>query len=88
MSLLKGRARVDYPNKSFHYHLKWTPDRKIQIGKGSGGFSTVFILHGPSEPNLPEQPITKQEFYALLSDLAGRGFMDNLLDFPPPTLLP
>ena len=84
-------------NRFFHYNLKWTPDRKIQIGKGSGSFSDlfkasgwssrVFILHGPSEPDLPEQPITKQEFYRLLSDLAGRGYTDNLLDFPPAQLL-
>jgi hypothetical protein len=82
---------MENSNRFFHYRLKWTPDRQIQILKGSGGLSSLFklgewtyrlfILYGPSEPDLPEYPITKQEFYRLLSDLAGRGFMDNLLDF-------
>lgn len=65
----------------FHYHLKWTPERKIQVYKGSGWFDHLFILVGPKEPEFPDRPITKQEFYALLSDLAAQGFMDNLLDF-------
>jgi hypothetical protein len=43
--------------------------------------SRVFILHGTREPEFPDHPITKQEFYALLSELAAQGFMDNLLDF-------
>jgi hypothetical protein len=65
----------------FHYHLKWTPDRKIQICKGPAWFSRIFMLYGTTEPSLPEDPVTKQEFYAMLSDLAAKGFMDNLLDF-------
>jgi hypothetical protein len=65
----------------FHYHLKWTPDRKIQVCKGSGWLSQLFILNGPTEPDMPAHPVTKQEFYAILSDLAARGYMDNLLDF-------
>jgi hypothetical protein len=72
---------MDNANTLFHYHLKWTPERKIQICKGSGLLSHLLILSGPHEPNLPEQPITKQEFYALMSSLAAQGFMDNLLDF-------
>jgi hypothetical protein len=65
----------------FHYHLKWTADRKIQVSKGSGWFAKLFILYGPSEPEFPDHPISKQEFYVILSRLAGQGFMDNLLDF-------
>ena len=65
----------------YHFHLKWTPDRKVQVCKGSGWFDRLFILVGNSEPKFPEHPITKQEFYSLLSALAAQGFMDNLLDF-------
>ena len=67
--------------KFHHFHLKWTADRKIQICEGPGWLSRLFILNGAAEPNLPKQPLTKQEFYSLLSDLAAQGFMDNLLDF-------
>jgi hypothetical protein len=72
---------MDDSRKFFHYHLKWTPERKIQVCKGSGWFDRLFILCGTSEPKFPDHPITKQEFYGLLSDLAAQGFMDNLLDF-------
>ncbi|MFL5339468.1 MAG: hypothetical protein ACJ8F7_04805 [Gemmataceae bacterium] len=68
-------------HRFFHFHLKWTPDRKIRICKGPGWLSRLFILSGAAEPDLPRRPLTKQEFYSLLSDLAAQGFMDNLLDF-------
>jgi hypothetical protein len=73
---------MDDSRKFFHYHWRWTPDRKIQIYQGSGwSFNDhLFILCGTKEPKFPDHPVTKQEFYALLSDLAAQGFMDNLLD--------
>jgi hypothetical protein len=64
-----------------YYHLTWTPDRKIVVTKGSGWTGHVFILCGPGQPEFPDHPITKQEFYAMLSELAQQGYMDNLLDF-------
>ena len=72
---------MDETRKYFHYHLKWTPDRKVQVCKGHGWLAPLLILTGSHEPAFPEHPITKQEFYAILGDLAGKGFMDNLLDF-------
>lgn len=69
------------PQRLYRYHLKRTPDRRIQICEGSGWLSPLFILAGPHKPDLPTDPITKQEFYALLSGLAAQGFLDNLVDF-------
>ena len=67
--------------KFTHYHLTWTPERKLLVSKGSGWTGHLFILCGPGEPEFPAHPLTKQEFYAILSDLAAQGYMDNLLDF-------
>jgi hypothetical protein len=72
---------MDESRRFFHYNLKWTADRKFQVCKGSSWFSKLFILCGNGEPRFPNHPITKHEFYALLSNPAARGFMDNLLDF-------
>ena len=65
----------------FQYHLKRTPDGKIEVREGSGWVSRLLILVGPVKPAIPEYPLTKQEFYALLSELAGQGYQDNLIDF-------
>jgi hypothetical protein len=48
------------------------------------GILDVFSSHavtiaGPSEPHVPDRPLTRQELYGLLSDLAARGYWDNLL---------
>jgi hypothetical protein len=72
---------MDQSRQYYHYHLKWTPDRKVQVCEGPGWLSPLFILNGPGRPSFPSQPITKAEFYALLSDLAAKGYVDNLLDF-------
>jgi hypothetical protein len=72
---------MDESWKYWNYHLKWTPERKILVRRGSGWTDQLFVLYGPGEPQFPEHPITKQEFYAILSNLAAQGFMDNLLDF-------
>jgi hypothetical protein len=79
----KGDGTMDDLRKRIVYHLPWTRDRKIEILKGpSFSFlSRTFILIGPREPVLPEAPLTRHEFYTLLSELAGQGFLDNLLDF-------
>jgi hypothetical protein len=75
-SIQTGRRIMDHPQQLFHYHLKRTPDRRIQICEGSGWLSPLFVLAGPRKPDLPVDPITKQEFYALLGELAAQGYMD------------
>ncbi|MBO0699358.1 MAG: hypothetical protein J2P46_13260 [Zavarzinella sp.] len=65
----------------FRYHLKRTADGKIEVREGSGWVSRLLILVGPTKPATPERPLTKAEFYALTSELAGRGYQDNLMDF-------
>ena len=42
-------------------------------------FGDAITFVGPSEPDIPDRPLTRQEVYALLSDLAAKGFWDNLL---------
>jgi hypothetical protein len=72
---------MDDDRQFYHYHLKRTPDGRIHAKAGAGWLSPILILVGPSDPALPDHPITKQEFYTLLADLAGRGYLDNLIDF-------
>jgi hypothetical protein len=58
------------------------PQDFAQLGRR--GFKDMFsgnamTITGPSEPDIPDRPLTRQESYALLSDLAAKGYWDNLL---------
>jgi len=39
----------------------------------------AMTITGPGALDIPDRPLTRQEFHALLSDLAARGYLDNLL---------
>jgi hypothetical protein len=39
----------------------------------------VINFTGPAVPEIPDRPLTRQEFYLLLSDLAAKGYWDTLL---------
>jgi len=73
------------PRRSFVFCLESAPDGKFRVCKGHGLFKfkwpipRTFTLFGNTVPKFPEHPISMQEFYAILSDLAGRGFRDDLL---------
>lgn len=67
----------------WNYRLDKTRDGKYHL-RLRRGFKDMFTgdamtITGPSEPDIPDRPLTRQEFYALLSDLAAKGYWDNLL---------
>jgi hypothetical protein len=66
-----------------NYYLERLEDGKIRINKMQGWKdclrTEVVTFSGPGEPEVPDRPLTRQEFYVLLSDLAGKGFWDSLL---------
>jgi hypothetical protein len=68
----------------WNYRLDRTSDGKyllrlrrtvMDMVKGQYALS----ITGPSEPEIPDRPMTRQEFYTLLADLAAKGYQDNLL---------
>jgi hypothetical protein len=68
--------------KLFRFHRTLTADGKIHVHKGTHRLAEfVFTLSGPAspEPAFPDHPITRAEFYALMSEFAARGYWDNLL---------
>jgi hypothetical protein len=68
---------------AFTYRLERTNDSKYLLRRRRGlkdaFIGDSFVITGPSEPALPEHPLTRQEFYTLLSDLAAKGYWDSLL---------
>ncbi len=66
-----------------NYRLDKTTDGKYLLRRRRGikdWFSGDSIsISGPGEPDIPDGPLTRQEFYTLLSDLAAKGFWDSLL---------
>lgn len=73
-------------HKVFRFHRKWAPDGRLHVHAGSHLLADfVITLVGPAtpEPAFPDRPITRAEFYALMSEFSARGYVDNLLDTPP-----
>jgi hypothetical protein len=70
-------------NYRVNYRLDKMKDGRYLVRRRRGirdmFFGDAITFVGPSEPDIPDRPLTRQEFYALLSDLAAKGFWDNLL---------
>jgi hypothetical protein len=71
-------------NRIWNYSLDKTPDGKylLRLRRGiKDMFKGQYALSitGPAEPEIPDRPMTRQELYTLLGDLAAKGYQDNLL---------
>ncbi len=68
----------------WNYRLDKTSDGKYLL-RLRRGIKDMFrgrdalSITGPGEPEIPDRPMTRQEFYTLLGDLAAKGYQDNLL---------
>jgi hypothetical protein len=66
-----------------NYYLERMKDGRIHIRKMQGWQdclrSEVITFSGPDEPEIPDHPLTRQEFYVLLGNLAAKGYWDSLL---------
>jgi hypothetical protein len=67
----------------WNYCLDRTPDGRYLLRPRRGiqdSFTgDTITITGPSEPDIPDRPLTRREFYALLSDLAAKGYWDSLV---------
>ncbi|QEH34623.1 hypothetical protein OJF2_31640 [Aquisphaera giovannonii] len=73
----------DSSYRQVNYRLDRMRDGRFSVRRRRG-FRDMLLGHplciiGPGEPDIPEHPLTRQELYAVLSDLASRGYSDNLL---------
>jgi hypothetical protein len=66
-----------------NYRLDKMKDGKYCLRRRRGikdwFWGDAISFRGPGDPDIPDRPLTRQEFYALLSDLAGKGYWDSLL---------
>jgi hypothetical protein len=64
-------------------YLERLNDGRIRIHKMQGWKdclrTEVIAFSGPDEPEIPNRPLSRQEFYILLGDLAAKGYWDSLL---------
>ena len=66
-----------------NYRIDRQKDGRYRVRRRSGLkdliSGDVLSIVGPGEPEIPDQPMTRQELYALLGDLAAKGYSDSLL---------